>query len=99
MAVIIDRKTRRPPGSYSTQLFNAGTAAISAKVREEAEELIEAALDPARASDRVIHEAADLVYHVLVLLAACDTDLAAVEAELARRFGISGLDEKACRQG
>ncbi|MCL4190600.1 MAG: phosphoribosyl-ATP diphosphatase [Thermoguttaceae bacterium] len=97
MAVIDQRKADRPARSYTAQLFNSGIEAISAKVREEAEELIEAASNGAAGKGRVVHEAADLFYHVLVLLAACDTNLAAVEAELARRFGMSGLEEKELR--
>jgi len=97
MAVIDQRNADRPAGSYTTKLLNLGIEAISAKVREEAEEVIEAAANGAAGKGRVVHEAADLVYHVLVLLAACDTNLAAVEAELARRFGVSGLEEKESR--
>ena len=66
-----------------------------AKVAEEAEELVRAACG--EADDRVVSEAADLVYHALVLLACRDLTLARVEDELARRFGVSGLDEKAAR--
>lgn len=62
---------------------------------EEAGELVRAAAG--EPDDRVVAEAADLLYHTLVLLAARDLTLAAVEAELARRFGVSGLDEKAAR--
>lgn len=97
MTVIDQRKADRPAGSYTARLLNSGIEAVSAKVREEAEELIEAAANGAAGTERVVHEAADLAYHILVLLAACDTKLAAVEAELARRFGVSGLDEKESR--
>ena len=94
-AVIEDRKLHRPPKSYTTELFDAGIEQIGAKIYEEAGELV----DAARAADEdhrpLIHEAADLVYHLLVMLAFCDVKLAEVEAELARRFGTSGLDEKA----
>jgi len=97
MAVIRDRRRRRPADSYTTRLFDGGASAIAAKVREEAEELTEAAmaapLDPAQ----VTHEAADLLYHLLVLLANREVGLEEVEAELARRFGTSGLAEKASR--
>ncbi len=99
MNVIEDRKERMPEHSYTTQLFRGGTGKIADKILEEAEELIEAANetegDP-RGS--IIHEAADLIYHVFVMLAHRDVRLADVEAELARRFGISGLDEKAARE-
>ncbi len=97
-AVIEDRKGRRPPGSYTARLLSGGVDEIGAKLREEAGELVEAARLADEEPGPVIHEAADLVYHLLVMLAFCDVQLADVEAELARRFGISGLDEKASRR-
>lgn len=99
MAVLEDRKAKRPEKSYTTQLFEGGIQRIGAKVREEANELVEAAREPQNVGHpAVIHEAADLIYHLFVLLAFCDVTLPEVEAELARRFGISGLEEKASRQ-
>lgn len=72
---------------------------IGAKIREEADEVVEAACQPQPDSRKaVIHEAADIIYHLFVLMAYCDIKLADVEAELARRFGVSGLEEKAARQ-
>ena len=70
-------------------------AASGAKVIEEAGEFVAAA--GSESEDRVVSEAADLVYHTLVLLAARDVAFTRVEDELARRFGVSGLDEKASR--
>ncbi len=99
MAVIEDRKAKRPPNSYTTRLFDGGVDAIAAKVCEEAGELVEAARVAEEASGAVVHEAADLIYHLLVMLAYCRVPLGDVEAELARRFGTSGLDEKASRSG
>jgi len=98
MDVIEDRKARRPSGSYTTRLLDGGVEAAGAKVIEEAAELVEAA-GPGDPADRaaVVHEAADLLYHLLVLLAVSDVSLAEVEAELAQRFGTSGLEEKASR--
>ncbi len=96
-AVIADRKANRPPESYTTRLFDGGVDAIGEKLREEAAELIEAAGAAEPASEAVVHEAADLMYHLLVMLACCGVELSDVEAELARRFGTSGLDEKASR--
>jgi len=99
MSVLEDRKARRPPNSYTTQLLEGGAERIGAKILEEAEEVVEAArAAPGASRQAVIHEAADLVYHLLVMLVSCDVRLADVEAELARRFGVSGLEEKAARR-
>ena len=97
-AVIEERKARRPPESYTTKLLDGGLDEIGAKIREEASELVDAARAADGAPGPVIHEAADLVYHLLVMLAFCEVELADVEAELSRRFGTSGLDEKASRE-
>jgi len=98
MAVIEDRKRNPPEKSYTTRLFAGGVAKIGAKIREEAAETVEAAAEPGSAGrQHLIYEAADLVYHLFVLLGHCDVSLAELEAELARRFGISGIDEKAAR--
>ena len=98
MAVIEDRKAHPSERSYTSQLFQDGVGRIVAKVLEEAAEAVEAAAhDGAAGQAALIHEAADLVYHLLVLLAQRDVPWRAVEAELARRFGVSGLDEKARR--
>ncbi len=91
MAVIESRKAQRPTGSYTTQLFEGGAEQIGAKVREEAAELVEACLG-AQQPKEMIHEAADLLYHMLVLLAHSGLTLADVERELERRFGNSGLE-------
>jgi phosphoribosyl-ATP pyrophosphohydrolase len=93
--VIAARKGGDASRSYTAKLLAGGPAAAGMKVTEEAEELVRAAGD--EADDRVVAEAADLIYHVLVLLACRDISLEQVEAELARRFGVSGLVEKAAR--
>lgn len=98
MAVIEDRKANPTEKSYTNRLLAAGLAKIGAKITEEAAELVEAAAEPGDAGrTHTIAEASDLVYHLFVLLGYRDVKLAEVEAELARRFGISGLDEKAAR--
>ncbi len=98
MAVIEDRKRNPPPRSYTTSLLEGGTAKIAKKIREEAEEVIEAADEPGDEGRRhLVYEAGDLLYHLLVLLAHRDVPLEEVEQELARRFGVSGLDEKTSR--
>ncbi|HZQ15621.1 MAG TPA: bifunctional phosphoribosyl-AMP cyclohydrolase/phosphoribosyl-ATP diphosphatase HisIE [Gaiellaceae bacterium] len=86
---IAQRAAERPPGSYTTELLDAGVGAVARKVGEEAVELAVAALD--EPDERVVEEAADLVYHLYVLLAARGLDAAAVEDELARRAGPPGV--------
>jgi phosphoribosyl-ATP pyrophosphohydrolase len=78
------RKTNPPPGSYTAKLFEAGENEIVKKVGEEAVEVIVAA--KGQGDERVVSETADLVYHVMVLLAARGIEWRAVEEELARRF-------------
>jgi phosphoribosyl-ATP pyrophosphohydrolase len=98
MQVIEDRKARMPEGSYTTTLFRGGVEKIGGKVLEEAREVVEAAAETGDEGRRhLVAEAADVVYHLLVLLANGGAGLSDVEAELARRFGISGLEEKAAR--
>ena len=94
-AVIEARRAERPSGSYVVRLLDGGLEAIEAKVREEAQEVIDAARD--ETDEAVAHEAADLLFHLWVLLASRGVPPAAVYAELARRFGIGGLEEKASR--
>lgn len=98
MQVIESRFRDRPEGSYTTKLFGGGVPAIGAKVTEEADEVVEAAGEPGEdGRQHLIREASDLVYHLFVMLAYREVTLSEVEQELARRFGISGLDEKASR--
>jgi phosphoribosyl-ATP pyrophosphohydrolase len=89
------RKHAAPGSSYVASLYAKGLDAVLKKVGEEATEVILAAK-----SDDAAHltrEAADLLFHTLVMLAAKDVALADVLAELERREGISGLDEKKVR--
>ncbi len=80
---ISERALERPEGSYTTELLEAGVGAAARKVGEEAVEVTVAALD--ESDERVVSEAADLIYHLYVLLAARGLDIAAVEDELVRR--------------
>lgn len=92
--VVQSRHDNRPAESYTTQLFEAGHSTISAKVIEEAYELIATLGEDETGSAQraeTIHEAADLVYHVLVLLTSAGVDWTDVEQELVRRFGHGGL--------
>jgi phosphoribosyl-ATP pyrophosphohydrolase len=99
MAVIEDRKANPPAKSYTTTLFASGVEKIAAKIREEAEEVIEAAGEPGEAGrTHLISEAGDLIYHLFVMLGHRDVKLVEVEAEIAKRFGVSGIDEKASRK-
>lgn len=86
-------------GSYTAKLLAGGSAKIGPKVSEEAAELVEAAQEPGEEGrEHFIYEAGDLLYHVLVLCRWRGVDLAEIEAELARRFGTSGIAEKASRE-
>lgn len=85
---ISSRKQQRPPESYTASLLGGGVDAVSRKVVEEATEVLMAAKDSAVASDtmgRVPEEAADLIYHLLVLLAERDVQPREVLAVLADR--------------
>jgi phosphoribosyl-ATP pyrophosphohydrolase len=85
--------------SYTSQLLTGGVEKIGAKILEEAAEVVEAAAEPAEAGrEHFLREVADLVYHVMVLMKCRESSWAEVEAELARRFGVSGLEEKAARK-
>lgn len=98
MSVLEDRKSNPPPNSYTARLYAGGDAKIGSKIAEEAHELVEAAGETGEQGRRhIVYEASDLIYHVLVLLAHHDIRLDDLETEIARRFGQSGLDEKASR--
>jgi phosphoribosyl-AMP cyclohydrolase / phosphoribosyl-ATP pyrophosphohydrolase len=77
------RAADRPEGSYTVSLLDGGVGACARKLGEEAVELAVAALD--ESDERVVEEAADLVYHLYVLLAARGLDIAQVEEELQAR--------------
>ena len=84
--------------SYTAKLLAGGVAKIGPKVTEEAAEVVEAAGEPDEAGrEHTIREAADVIYHLMVLMAVRGVKLEEVERELARRFGMSGLEEKASR--
>ena len=95
--VIESRRGADPDTSYTAKLFARGTAKIAQKFGEEA---VEAVIEGVK-GDRValIGESADVLYHLLVLWAACGVTPADVAAELARREGTSGIAEKKGRRG
>ena len=85
--------------SYTSQLLAGGVDKIGAKIVEEAAEVVEAAGEPGDAGrDHFVRECGDLVYHLMVLMRHKNCTLADLETELARRFGVSGLEEKAARK-
>ena len=96
MAVLASRKDADPDSSYVAGLYDKGLDSILKKIGEESAETIIAAKsgDP----KQIIHETADLWFHCLVMLAQQNLEARQVLEELERRFGLSGLDEKAARE-
>ncbi len=94
-ATIKSRKGGDAAQSYTAQLLVQAPEKPARKLAEEAVEAVIAALQNDKAA--LTSEAADVVYHLLVLLAGADIELEDVLAELRRREGVSGLDEKAAR--
>lgn len=94
-AVLEDRKQADPDSSYVARLYAKGLDAILKKVGEEATETVMAAKDGQ--PDKIVYEVADLWFHTLVLLAQQGLGPREVLDELDRRFGLSGLEEKAQR--
>jgi phosphoribosyl-ATP pyrophosphohydrolase len=85
--------------SYTSQLLAGGVEKIGAKIVEEAAEVVEAAGEAGKKGrEHFIREVGDLVYHLLVLMQYKECTLVDLEAELARRFGVSGLEEKESRK-
>ncbi len=93
--VLKARKQADADSSYVASLYQAGTDKILKKLGEEATETVIAGKSGDRS--QIIYETADLWFHSLVLLAHNDIELQAVLDELDRRFGLSGLEEKASR--
>lgn len=99
MAVIAERRSNPDAGkSYVASLLGGGVSKIGGKITEEAAEVVEAAAEPGEEGRaHLVREVADLVFHSLVLLGHREVAWEEVEAELARRFGVSGHVEKANR--
>lgn len=95
-AVLEARRQADPESSYVAGLYAKGLDAIVKKIDEEAAETVIAAKSGDR--EQIIHETADLWFHTLVLLADQGLHPDQVLQELARRFGTSGLEEKAQRE-
>lgn len=94
-ALIEARKDADPDSSWTAKLLSQGPEKCAEKFGEEAVEAIIEAVKGDRAG--LTSEAADVLYHLLVMLAACDVPLDAVMDELAKRQGQSGIAEKAAR--
>ena len=94
-ATLASRRHADPSTSYTAKLFAKGPDAILKKIGEESAELIMAAKDGE--ADHIVYESADLLYHVMVLLAFCGLSIGDVFRELHRREGVSGIEEKNAR--
>ena len=92
---IANRREADPDTSYVAQLNHRGVPVMARKLGEEAVEACVAALSGSR--EELVGEAADVLFHLMVLLGAKDVPLAEVFAELDRREGTSGIDEKNSR--
>ena len=92
---LASRRHADPETSYTAKLFAGGPDSILKKIGEESAELIMASKDRKRLN--IVRESADLVYHVLVLLAFYGLSIEDVSQEMRRREGISGIDEKNSR--
>ena len=96
-ATIATRKSASPESSYTAKLLSHGTEKCAKKFGEEAFELAMAAVQNDKTN--IANEAADVIYHLLVLLQSADVPLIDVLSVLERREGTSGLLEKANRNG
>jgi phosphoribosyl-ATP pyrophosphohydrolase len=95
--VLEERKQADAASSYVASLHAKGLEKILKKVGEEATETVIAAVSGDR--EQVVYETADLWFHIMVMLSHLDISHDEVLAELERRFGLSGLEEKAQREG
>jgi phosphoribosyl-ATP pyrophosphohydrolase len=93
--ILEDRKSANADESYVSSLYAKGLDEILKKIGEESAEVIMAAKD--HDQDKIIYEVADLWFHTLVLLRHKDIEVSKIKDELSRRFGLSGLEEKANR--
>jgi phosphoribosyl-ATP pyrophosphohydrolase len=93
--VLEQRKNADPDSSYVARLYAKGLDTILKKIGEEATETVIAA--KSGDSEQIIYETADLWFHSMVMLAHLGLEPQQVLAELQRRFGLSGLEEKAAR--
>jgi phosphoribosyl-ATP pyrophosphohydrolase len=97
LATIIERRSADPASSYVAKLTAKGRAKLAQKLGEEAVEVVIAAVENDRAA--LVSESADLIFHLALLLADMGLSFDDIRTELARREGVSGIDEKAGRKG
>ena len=93
--VLEERKKASPDTSYVAGLMNKGTVKINSKIVEESIEVCQAALEDDR--EHLVYEICDLLFHAFVLASYRDITIDEIKNELERRFGTSGLEEKAGR--
>ena len=93
--ILEQRKDANADNSYVSSLYQKGTDEILKKIGEESAEVIMATKD--NVESKIIYEVADLWFHTLVLLRHKNIETSKIEQELSRRFGLSGLEEKANR--
>lgn len=97
LATIVERRSADPTTSYVAKLTAKGRAKLAQKLGEEAVEAVIAAVSDDRAG--MVAESADLIFHLALLLADMGLSFDDIRTELARREGVSGIDEKAGRKG
>jgi phosphoribosyl-ATP pyrophosphohydrolase len=98
MQQVHQRAATLPAGSYTTQLLQAGISLMGEKILEEAAEVVEAARQSSSTDNgQLIYESCDLIYHLWVLLGSRGITVQDLRTELARRQGVSGLEEKRAR--
>lgn len=93
--VIGERKKASPDSSYVAKLMHRGTEKINGKIIEEADEVCEAALENDK--QHLVYEICDLLFHTFVLASHKEITIEDIKAEFEKRFGTSGLVEKAGR--
>jgi len=93
--ILEQRKSETVENSYVASLYSQGTDKILDKISEESAEVIKAAQD--EGNEKIIHEVADLWFHILVLLRHKNISIKEIETELTHRFGVSGHTEKTAR--
>ena len=96
MTVLASRKDADPESSYVAGLYHKGLDSILKKIGEESAETIIAAKSGDK--QQIVYETADLWFHCMVMLAQQNLDARLVLEELERRFGVSGIEEKAARE-